>query len=677
MQPNKRRVLVCNCEKTMEIDAKTLAHALGEPELHVYSHLCRTEITNYSNALREENDLLVCCTQEAPLFRELAAETGTGAMPAFTNIRERAGWSDNKEPATAKMAALIAEANLHTAPARTVTLKSDGLCLIYGRANVAFEMARKLAGRLDVTLLLTEPGDVIPPSTVDVPIFKGTIKAAKGHLGAFEIIVDGYAPAIPSARKALDFILPRDGASSACSIIIDVSGNTPLFSQGNRLDGYFHVDPGQPLAIADCLFEASDLVGEFEKPLYVSYNAAICAHSRNHKTGCTKCLDACPVSAISPQGDHVTIDSAVCGGCGACASVCPTGASSYAMPAREDLIARLSALMSTYRAAGGTSPTLLIHDQQHGATVIDLMARFGRGLPANVLPFAVNQVTQIGHDTLAAALAVGADRIVVLIDPARRDETDGLTAEIDLTGAIVAAMGYQNADDRIIVIDEHDPETVETRLWNTSALPGLKPHDFLASSDKRQAARTAFWLLNSDAPQPQDMIALPERAPYGRISVNTEGCTLCLACVSTCPVGAIRDNPDKPQIRFVEQDCVQCGLCATTCPENVIRLEPRLNLTNNAMSPQVLHEEEPAECIRCGKPFGTKSSIERIIAQLAGKHSMFQSEDAQALIRMCDDCRIIDQADTMKDPFAMGERPRLRTTMDEFAERDDDNKKEQ
>jgi ferredoxin len=675
MQPNKRRVLVCNCEKTMDIDAKALAKALGEPDLHVHSHLCRAEISHYSNALRESDQLLVCCTQEAPLFRELAEEAGIETMPAFTNIRERAGWSAGKSPATAKMAALIAEAGLAITPARTVTLKSDGLCLIYGKGDVAFDMARKLANRLIVTLLFTEPGDVIPPSTVHVPLFKGTIKAAKGHFGAFEIVVDDYAPATPSARRTLDFIMPRNGASSTCSIIIDVSGNDPLFAHKDRLDGYFHIDPGQPAAIAECLFEVADLVGEFEKPLYVNYNAATCAHARNHKTGCTKCLDACPVSAITPEGDHVAIDPAVCGGCGACASVCPTGASSYAMPMREDLIARLQTLLPTYRTAGGKSPVLLIHDQNHGAAVIDLMARFGRGLPANVLPFAVNQVTQIGHDTLAAALAIGADRIALFIDPARRDETDGLAAEVGLTRAIVAAMGYQNAEERIVIIDEHDPDAVEAHLWDAPALPGLKSHDFIASADKRQAARTAFWLLNADAPQAQDTIALPVRAPYGRITVNTEGCTLCLACVSTCPMGAIRDNPDQPQIRFVEQDCVQCGLCATTCPESVIKLEPRLNLTNDAMTPQVLHEEEPAECIRCGKAFGTKSSIERIVAQLAGKHSMFQSEDAQALIRMCDDCRIIAQADTMKDPFAMGNRPSVRTTMDELAERNASKKK--
>ena len=39
---------------------------------------------------------------------------------------------------------------------------------------------------------------------------------------------------------------------------------------------------------------------------------------------------------------------------------------------------------------------MLVHDDAHGAPLIDALARFGDGLPANVLPLAVNEVTQVG-----------------------------------------------------------------------------------------------------------------------------------------------------------------------------------------------------------------------------------------------------------------------------------------
>src|SRR3546814_11673734 len=105
------------------------------------------------------------------------------------------------------------------------------------------------------------------------------------------------------------------------------------------------------------------MVGEFEKPRYVEYKAEICAHARNRKTGCTRCLDVCPASAIAPDGDHVAIDPFICGGCGACHSVCLTGAASYALPPATALLERLRTLLSRYYEAGGERAVLLVHDE--------------------------------------------------------------------------------------------------------------------------------------------------------------------------------------------------------------------------------------------------------------------------------------------------------------------------
>ena len=49
---------------------------------------------------------------------------------------------------------------------------------------------------------------------------------------------------------------------------------------------------------------------------------------------------------------------------------------------------------------------------------------------------------------------------------------------------------------------------------------------------------------------------------------------MCLACVGSCPEGAILDNVERPQLRFIESKCVQCGICVKTCPETAISLVP-------------------------------------------------------------------------------------------------------
>ena len=130
---------------------------------------------------------------------------------------------------------------------------------------------------------------------------------------------------------------------------------------------------------------------------------------------------------------------------------------------------------------------------------------------------------------------------------------------------------------------ESDPDALEADLYHSRQHPAIAAAPFEAVGTKRAVARNALVRLNDAAPTPQEIIPLPDGAPYGRITIDTEGCTLCLACVSACPVNALQDNPDRPQVRIVEQACVQCGLCRNTCPEDVIRLEPRLDLTPAAI----------------------------------------------------------------------------------------------
>src|SRR5262249_7813623 len=162
---------------------------------------------------------------------------------------------------------------------------------------------------------------------------------------------DGYALALPSSRSTLAFGAKRDGAVSRCDIILDLSGGTPLFPAHDLRDGYLRADPRDEAAVLRAGMKAGDLVGTFDKPRYVTFTDDLCAHSRSTIVGCRRCLDLCPTGAITPAGDHVTIDAQVCAGCGSCAAVCPTGAASYALPPADALMRRLRTLLTTYREA--------------------------------------------------------------------------------------------------------------------------------------------------------------------------------------------------------------------------------------------------------------------------------------------------------------------------------------
>ena len=221
------------------------------------------------------------------------------------------------------------------------------------KTNETIEAAELLKEHLDVTVLIKPVPRLTPPRVTEFPVVKGTIRAAKGYLGAFELTVDDYAAPAPSSRGAFAFGAAKNGAMSRCDILIDLSGGPSLFPAADLRDGYLRADPGDPAAVLRTVLKARDLTGMFDKPRYINFTEDLCAHSRSKIVGCRRCLDLCPAGAIEPAGDHVAIDAHICAGCGQCAAACPTGAASYALPPSDAMLRKLRVLLGTYREAGG------------------------------------------------------------------------------------------------------------------------------------------------------------------------------------------------------------------------------------------------------------------------------------------------------------------------------------
>src|SRR3954451_6360834 len=481
------RLLICSCEKTMPLDAEAIGRGCTA-KMTQANQLCGLDLDRFNEALAEGLPITVACTQEAPLFAEVA-ENSPQAQLTFVNIRETGGWSKDAAAAGPKAAALIAAAGEEMPPISMVTLESSGVALIYGRDEIAIEAAQRLADRLDITVLLSKPGDVIPRRSNEFPVLKGTVRNARGHLGAFELGIDDYALPSPSSRAKLAFGTSRNGATSTCDLILDLSGGTPLFPAHELRPGYLRADPRDRAAVERAIADAGNLVGTFDKPRFVHFEEALCAHSRSGITGCTRCLDLCPTGAITPNGNFVAIDANVCAGCGACASVCPTGAAAYSLPSADALMRRLRTLLQTYRKADGSNAVVLFHDGEHGDGIIDALARFGAGLPANVLPLRINEVTQLGPEMIAAAFAYGGSGVALLTRAKPRHDMTGLRRAVETSERIVAALGFGAGVVRIVETDDPD----QLRAMLDAAPPGiatLKPAAFVPRGAKRGLLET-------------------------------------------------------------------------------------------------------------------------------------------------------------------------------------------
>ena len=693
----------------MPLDGPGLIKALG-PEAGagldtVHTLLCRREAGAFQRAAKSGDDLLVACTQESRLFLDLNAQTegaaGVAERPIrFVNIRETGGWSKDASAATPKIAALIALAQLPDAdPVPTVSYTSTGRVLVIGGADRAARAAQMLADKLDVSVLLNRPegtGGGTLPQQRSMPVHSGTVTNIGGWLGAFEVSWTQTNPIdldlctrcnacievcpegaidfsyqidlarctshrdcvrVCEAAGAIDFQRAPQSVTEPFDLVLDLN-DAPLVTLHQPPQGYFHAPDDR--ALMDAVLQLRESVGEFEKPKFFHYRQKLCAHSRNEQIGCTACIDVCSAQAIRSDASMkgraggatlagIIVEPHLCVGCGACTTVCPSGALGYATPRADAQGKRIRTLLATYQRAGGKGAALLVHSQDAGVKLIDALGRAARtdaavrGMPARVLPLDVWHTASTGIDLWLAAIAFGASQVWVLMtDEEAPEYRAAVAAQMQVAQAIVSGMGLQGEHFRIV--EARDARALDAGLQAAPAQPVAQPASFSVQADKRATLDLAIEHLLRHANAAAESIPLPATgSPFGSLIVDADRCTMCLSCVSACPEAALADNPDKLELRFIEKNCVQCGLCASTCPEDAITLEPRLWLADEGKARKqlrVLNEVEPYRCIRCAKPFGTPKAIELMIAKL-GMHPMFQGAGADRL-KMCSDCRVVD-----------------------------------
>jgi ferredoxin len=387
------------------------------------------------------------------------------------------------------------------------------------------------------------------------------------------------------------------------------------------------------------LLDAADAFSKLEKSS-VEIHEAACVRVRHRHASCWACMHVCAHDAITIENNNLTVDSALCTGCGACTSVCPTEALVLTNDA-NDLV------RSAIDRSEPQSTLSLFCERAHSKQMLHAADPNMRNILERsiTLPcLAALDESSLIHAACAevelhyfsADCAQCPDQNCALIEDIALQATKllaGATASCTEAPLAVCMPHWSMLCDRSSAQDDDvSPEMSRRGMFNhfiartTDSVAEAAVGSFyamqhtgeqplsLAESLKgsqgglkkvevRRNAAILDDLYRVDRPTAQDTSDSPEecepttqdaRIPtrlFGEAILDAQRCDLCGICMTFCPTQALRGDAASPvnplvaatreiapegKLSFRANDCVNCSLCVAICPHNAIEIKPEI-----------------------------------------------------------------------------------------------------
>jgi ferredoxin len=352
----------------------------------------------------------------------------------------------------------------------------------------------------------------------------------------------------------------------------------------------------------------------------IDWNSTFCQYSGRLQTGCSLCMDSCHYNAIRQDTTGVIIDHISCTECGACLSSCPSAALRYK---RFDDVAFLDYFRTAPLSPGST---VVIGKE---ATLHQYWWYGKRQRHSSVFFLEFPQPTALHALHFLLLYAMGAKQVIVL-----EKKNGSPSPQMPFSNRLLSAMGRQDSIFRTACVEElsallHEPEQ--------DTEPRQIYHDFSYSNRREKLVHLLQFLILQKPDKPAIINEL-QCADFGEISCDAEKCTGCMACVNSCHMGALSTQGHSYSLIHRPSLCIQCGICVTICPETALSARQGLTLRNDFFGKKTVAQAEPVRCKSCGKIFGTRQSLEKVMAILTSK-KIWDAEDD--LLSYCEECRVV------------------------------------
>jgi ferredoxin len=688
---------VCSCEQTCDIDLEAVRDGVDSVDVVASSEqLCKAGREPMAAVIEEYDlDQVIATTSDAGCQQRVQRVSDEHDLhpdaTVFVDHRETCSWVHDKPAATDKTARLIDAKNAGLdaeSPFRSVSKDAGEEVAVVGDV----EAATALADVADVTLIADGKDFADAERLAGVDVERGRVTDVSGSFGEFELTL--RARVTEDCINCMDCVdegpagkvteVPVDVAPDAAGgDWVDVCPTDAI--ELNGVDRSLAVDQvvypeGEPMAHSDVVgFHTGAVDGEtiatvesrlggIEKPQFLDLDMDVCAAGESSQPGCNECVEACPHDAVERSAiDEVTFDEVACQNCGACTSSCPTGATKLREPSNERIAREVEALLRPeerswlpWRDSGIEQQVIAFACSEYAA---DRLRAYGRRAARGegvsyppILPVTVSCTDTVGEGHVMHALAAGADGVAIVgcgsdclhsgPDPKAElvARLNRATTDLGLGERVAFLAPEQDAPDAFV---EELSAFVETTIED-SPVPAAE-HEATGGIDAERpnpefdshgwTLESLRVILDHTDPERERIRGLKD---FGVMTVN-DACTLTPTCSNLCPTDAIR-RTSEGKLQFNHENCVNCGLCEEGCPETAITMEDGLELSllpenRDGEAWSTVHEDEMLECVRCGKPFTSAASAEKIEAEVGGLVEGVAPDAEHSIFEYCGDCR--------------------------------------
>lgn len=315
-----------------------------------------------------------------------------------------------------------------------------------------------------------------------------------------------------------------------------------------------------------------------------------CMPMRNRFSRCSKCVDACPVGAISLEPRRLFVDKTTCVNCGSCSTVCPVQALIPLEPSDEELASAIVKAVQEAKDMACFACARIMSKRGVDASkvvTVDCLSRIDESLIMGLASHGVETIVLADGNCNTCKYKACGQLSHQIVDECNQmlEALGNSTLVISTTGVpeeLHGAFSEEALREERRNLISHTKNAIKETARQAAVIhvkdaAGMDLVEKAARAIESKPQRHTD-LVNAleQLGEPQDMAISSRR--FASVAIDQEKCTTCNKCILVCPPKALRKSlvprEDGAGINF-EFDawkCVRCHLCMHVCQSAAVTL---------------------------------------------------------------------------------------------------------